>query len=161
MVTVRRRSRLPTRLQEELIKSFVGGTTARSAALLTGVNRHTATLFFRKLREVIAQRLNEEAPELLGGEVEIDESYFGGRRKGKRGRGAAGKVPVFGLLKRGGRVHAIMIPDAKSLTLMGIIRQRIEPDSIVYTDSFGSYDVLDVSEFHHHRINHSEKFAAG
>ena len=80
MVTVRRRSRLPTRLQEELIKSFVGGTTARSAALLTGVNRHTATLFFRKLREVIAQRLNEEAPELLGGEVEIDESYFGGRR---------------------------------------------------------------------------------
>jgi transposase len=106
MVTVRRRSRLPTRLQEELIKSFVGGTTARSAALLTGVNRHTATLFFRKLREVIALRLNEEAPELLGGEVEIDESYFGGRRKGKRGRGAGGKVPVFGRLKRGGTMRS-------------------------------------------------------
>ena len=53
---------------------------------------------------MIAQRLDEEAPELLGGEVEIDESYFGGRRKGKRGRGAGGKVPVFGLLKRGGKV---------------------------------------------------------
>jgi transposase len=131
MVTVRRRSRLPTRLQEELIKSFVGGTTARSAALLTGVNRHTATLFFRKLREVIAQRLDEEAPELLGGEVEIDESYFGGRRKGKRGRGAGGKVPVFGLLKRGGKVHTVIIPNVGSKTLFPIIRARIKPDAVV------------------------------
>lgn len=89
----------------------------------------------------------------------MDESSFGGHRKGKRGRGAAGKVPVFGLLKRGGLVHAVMIPDAKSRTLMGIIRERIKPDSIVYTDSFRAYDVLDVSEFQHHRINHSEEFA--
>ena len=107
---------MPTGLQEELVKYFVGGATARSAALLTGVNRHTATLFFRKLREVIAQRLDEEAPELLGGEVEIDESYCGGRRKGKRGRGAGGKVPVFGLLKRGGKVHAVIIPNVGSKT---------------------------------------------
>src|ERR1700735_5776362 len=112
MVTVRRRSRLPTSLQEELVKYFVGGTTARSAALLTGVNRHTATLFFRKLREVIAQRLDEEAPELLGGEVEIDESYFGGGRKGKRGRGAGGRGPVFGPLKRGGKGHTGVLPKA-------------------------------------------------
>ena len=66
----------PTSLQEELVKCFVGGTTARSAALLTGVSRHTATLFFSKLQEVIAQRLNEEAPELLGGEVEIGDRPF-------------------------------------------------------------------------------------
>jgi transposase len=52
-----------------------------------------------------------------------------------------------------------MIEDAKSQTLLGIIRDRIQPDSIVYIDSFRSYDVLDVSEFHHVRINHSEKFA--
>jgi transposase len=69
------------------------GTTARSAALLTGVNQHTATLFFRKLREVIAQRLNEEAPELLGGEVEIDESYFGGRRKVNGDAALAARFP--------------------------------------------------------------------
>ena len=96
----------------------------------------------------------------MDGEVEVDESYFGGRRKGKRGRAAAGKVPVFGLLKRGGIVHTVMIQDTKSLTFMGIIRERIEPDSIVYTDGLRSYDVLDVSEFHHYRINHKEKFAA-
>jgi len=54
-----------------------------------------------------------------------------------------------------------MIPDAKSQTLLKIIRQRIKPDSLVFTDSFGAYDVLDISEFHHQRINHSEVFATG
>lgn len=151
------RSRLASSIQQELIRQFVAGVPARVAAELTGGNRNTAILYFHKLRELIAEKLAEEAP-FLEGEVEVDESYFGGARKGKRGRGAAGKVPVFDLLKRGGRVHAVMIPDAKAPTLMGIIRERIEPDSIVYTGGFGSYDMLDVSEFHHHRINHSEKF---
>lgn len=159
MDKVRRKSRLLPSIQQELVRQFVAGVSARTAAELTGVNRNTAILYFHKLRELIAAKLAEETP-FLDGEVEVDESYFGGRRKGKRGRGAAGKVPVFGLLKRGGQVHAIMIPDAKSLTLIGIIRQRIQPDSIVYTDSFGSYDVLDVSEFHHFRINHSERFVS-
>ena len=158
MDAIRRRSRLRASIQLELIRHFVAGVPARTAAELSGVNRNTAILYFHKLREIITQKLADEAP-FLDGEVEVDESYFGGARKGKRGRGAAGKVPVFGLLKRGGRVHAMMIPDAKSRTLMGIIRQRIRPDSVVYTDGFSSYDVLDVSEFKHHRINHSEKFA--
>ena len=92
------------------------------------------------------------------GEIEVDESYFGGRRKGKRGRGAGGKVPVFGLLKRGGRVYTVMIPNARTDTLMPIMERLIQPDSIVYTDGFSSYDALDVSDFHHVRINHSERF---
>jgi transposase len=142
-----------------LIVQFVAGASARTAAELVGVNRNTATLYFHKLRELVAAKLAQETP-FLSGEVELDESYFGGARKGKRGRGAAGKVPVFGLLKRGGQVHAVIIPDAKSATLMGIIRERIQPDSIVYTDSFASYDVLDVSEFRHRRINHDETFVA-
>ena len=158
MVIARRRSPLPGSIQVELLRLFVAGTPARAAVGLVGVNRHTATLFFHKLREVIASRLAAEAPALLSGEIEVDESYFGGRRKGRRGRGAGGKVPVFGLLKRGGKVHAVVIPDAASRTLVPIIRARIMPDSIVYTDSFASYDVLDVSEFHHHRVNHSERF---
>lgn len=157
MVIFRRKSRLLPSIQQELIRLFVAGVSARTAAELCGVNRNTAILFFHKLRETIAENLSVETP-FLDGEVEVDESYFGGHRKGKRGRGAAGKTPVFGLLKRGGRVHTVMIQNSKSQTLLGIIRQTIKPDSIVYTDSFGSYDVLDVSEFHHHRINHSVKF---
>ncbi len=82
-------------------------------------------------------------------------SYFGGVRKGKRGRGAAGKVPVFGILKRIGRVYTKMIPDAK---MMKAIKSKVLPDSVVYTDNFGSYNALDVSEFKHRRVNHSKTF---
>ncbi|MFT8819096.1 MAG: transposase [Komagataeibacter saccharivorans] len=78
------------------------GTPARITAELIGVNRNTATLYYRKLREVIAEQIAHEAP--VSGEIEVDESYFGGQRKGKRGRGAAGKVAVVGLLKRHGHV---------------------------------------------------------
>ena len=159
MVTVRRRSRLKTSIQIELIKYFCAGVTARSAAELSGVNRNTAILFFHKLREAIHDKIVGEESTQMSGEIELDESYFGGRRKGKRGRGAGGKVPVFGLLKRNGYVHALAIPNAASATLFPIIKEKIKPHSVVYTDSFRAYDVLDVSEFHHYRINHSELFA--
>jgi transposase len=157
MVKARRRSRLSLEAQKALLVQFVAGTPARTAAELTGVNRNSATLFYRKLRELIAARLAAESP-FVAGEIEVDESYFGGHRKGKRGRGAAGKVPVFGLLKRSGRVYAVPIPSAKSSVLMGIIRERTTPDSLIYTDALSAYDVLDVSEFHHHRINHNQTF---
>ena len=159
MVTVRRRSRLSFSIQIELIKYFCAGVTARSAAELSGVNRNTAILFFHKLRETIHEEIISGETTQMSGEIELDESYFGGRRKGKRGRGAGGKVPVFGLLKRDGYVHAMIIPNAASATLVPIIREKIKPHSVVYTDSFRAYDVLDVSEFHHYRINHSKLFA--
>jgi transposase len=63
---------------------------------------------------------------------------------------------VFGLLKRGGKVYAMVIPDAKGKTLKAIIEDKVVPDSIVYSDTFSSYNVLDVSSFKHYRINHSE-----
>ena len=146
---------MPVRAQQKLLEHFVAGTTARAAALLVGVQGRTAVIFYQRLRQLIASK--QESYE-LSGEVEADESYFGGIRKGKRGRGAAGKVPVFGLLKRGGKVYTAIIPNAKASTLIPIIREKVTPDSIVYTDSFTAYDVLDVSEFHHHRVNHSKVF---
>jgi transposase len=152
-----RKSRLSWPKQERLIEHFVAGTTARTAAALVGVNKSTAAYYFQRLRELIYDAIEEDAP--FHGEIEVDESYFGGARKGPRGRGAKGKVPVFGLLKRGGKVYAKVIPNAKSATLMPILREKILPDSIVYTDSLSSYGVLDVSEFKHYRINHSELFA--
>jgi len=154
-----RESRLSQSKQERLIEHFISGSTARTAASLVGVNRNTAAYYFHRLRQLICQAVEDETP--FFGEIEVDESYFGGRRKGKRGRGAAGKVPVFGLLKRGGRVYAKVIPDVRSTTLMRIMEQKIVPDSIVYTDSLQSYNVLDVSDFHHVRINHSNLFAEG
>ncbi len=74
-------------------------------------------------------------------------------RKGKRDKGSAGKIPVFCLLKREGKVYTQVIDDTKSSTLMSIIREKIKPDSIIYTDCYRSYNVLDVSEFKYYRIN--------
>ncbi len=152
-----RKSRLSKEKQQRLMEHFVAGTAARCAAKLIGVNFKTAAYYFHRLREIIYRATEDEAP--FSGEIEVDESYFGGIRKGKRGRGAGGKVPVFGLLKRGGRVYAKAISDTRGKTLMGIMQDRIVPDSIVYTDAYHSYNVLDVSEFKHYRINHSKLFA--
>jgi len=154
-----RKSRLSKGIQDKLVEHFVAGTTARCTASLVGVNFKTACYYFQRLREIIAAELEAESHEVFDGEIEVDESYFGGTRKGKRGRGAAGKVPVFGLLKRGGHVYTKIIPDATSATLIPIIERKVIPDSIVYSDCWRAYNVLDVSEFKHYRINHSKLFA--
>lgn len=151
-----KRSKLSHFQTNKLIELFVAGVTARTAADLVGVNRNTAINFFRKIREKICKHQEKTSP--FFGKVEADESFFGGRRKGKRGRGAGGKIPVFGLLKRNGKVYAEIIPNCKSETLIPIIREKVMPDSIVYTDNFRSYNTLDISGYHHFRINHSKKF---
>ena len=156
---VMRKSRISKVKQEKLIELFVAGSTGRCAAELVGVNVKTACYFYQRLRELIAAQTEREANEVFVGEIEVDESYFGGHRKGNRGRGAAGKVPVFGLLKRGGKVYTKIIPDASSATLIPIIKQKVIPDSIVYSDCWKGYNVLDVSDFKHYRINHSKLFA--
>jgi transposase len=154
-----RKSRLSVYKQDRLLEHFVSGSTARTAAALVGVNKTTAAYFFHRLREIIVFEIERESHEVFDGEIEVDESYFGGRRKGKRGRGAGGKIPVFGLLERGGRVYTQIIPDASSATLIPIIKRKVIPDSIVYSDCWRGYNVLDVSDFKHFRINHSLLFA--
>ena len=150
--------KLSSKEQLRLLEYFVAGTPARTAADLVGVHRNSAIRFFHKLRAKIALKQQHRSEQLCG-KIELDESYFGGVRKGKRGRGAAGKVAVFGILKRGGCVYTQVIDNAKTETLLPIIQDKIMPDSIVYTDSFRSYNVLDVSEFKHYRINHRKLFA--
>ena len=135
-----RKSRLSQYKQDRLIEHFVAGTTARCAAELVQVNKNSSAYYFHRLRLIIYEHQKRFENHLFEGKIEVDESYFGGIRKGKRGRGAVGKIPVFGLLKR------------------GVVYTKIIPDSIVYRDSFKSYNALDVSEFKHYRINHSELF---
>ena len=154
-----RKSRISWSKQLRLMEHFVAGTTARCASSLVGINKSSSAYYFQRLREIIAYQLEQASQEVFEGEIEVDESYFGVTRKGKRGRGAGGKIPVFGLLKRGGRVYTKIIPDASSVTLIPIIERKVIPDSIVYSDSWRGYNVLDVSEFKHYRINHSQLFA--
>ncbi|KPN72792.1 IS1595 family transposase [Neisseria sp. 74A18] len=151
--------KLKKSLQRKLLEYFVLEVTARSTADILGIQPNTAILFYRKIRLVISHHLALEADQVFEGAIELDESYFGGKRKGKRGRGAAGKVVVFGILKRGGKVYTVVVNNAQKESLFPVITRKITPDSVVYTDCLSSYDVLDVSGFHHHRINHSKKFA--
>ncbi|OOR90439.1 DDE transposase, partial [Moraxella caviae] len=125
--------KLSKKVQKRLLEFFVAQVTARTAANLIGVQYNTTILFYHKIRLVIEYHLALEASQLFDGEIELDESYFGGIRKGKRGRGAAGKTAVFGLLKRNGKVYTVVVKDTKTNTLMPIITSKIKPDSIVYT----------------------------
>ncbi len=120
-----------------------------------GVSQKTAWFINHRLREM----LKNTAPELLGGMVEADESYFGGRESNKhkhkrvtktKGRGMASKKPVFGLLERGGNVEAVVVPNTKGDTLVPIIRDRVKSDALVVTDEFAAYNRL--NETHRHEI---------
>jgi transposase len=132
-------------------------STRRSAKEL-GVNYKTAYRFFELIRRAIAR---DDCLTGLCGEVELDETYVGGRRKGKRGRGAAGKIPVFGMLERAGKVVVEAVPDVKEETLMALVTENIEPGSLTYSDGFRSYRSLLVNGYEHVRIDHEKEFANG
>ena len=91
----------------------------------------------------------------------MDESYFGGRRKGNRGRGAAGKVPVFGILERNGIVRVQVIKDVTAQTLLNLTVKTVRRGSIVYTDKFRSYDSLMFCGYRHIKLDHKKLFASG
>ena len=86
------------------MEHFVARTTARCASSLVGVNVKTACYYFHRLRKLIFEQLERKSKDVFCGEIEVDESDFGRTCKGKRGRGAGGKLPVFALLKRGEKV---------------------------------------------------------
>jgi transposase-like protein len=94
---------------------------------------------------------------LEGSSVEADETYIGGRRHGKRGRGAEGKTAVFGIAQRKGKVIAKVVPNVQAATLLPIIRQRVLEKSVVYTDELPSYNRLPQLGYQHKRIHHASK----
>ena len=88
--------------------------------------------------------------------VELFALFFGARRvKGKRGRGAYGKTIVFGVFKRSGKVYTEIVPDCSKATLQAIIRGKVEPESIIYSDGWRGYNgLVDVGYGKHLRLDH-------
>lgn len=152
-------SHLDNRTLRRLVRLFALEVPARRAAKDIGVHHHTAERIYQRIRLALVATCEREAL-LSRGVHEVDESYFGGYRKGKRGRGAAGKVTVFGILKRNGRVHTTPVPDVTKTTLRAIIREKIPAGSTIYSDSLHSYDGLITDGYRHYRINHGKTFAA-
>lgn len=97
----------------------------------------------------------------FSGEIEMDESYFGGRRKGKRGRGAAGKVPVFGILERHGMVKVEPLKNVTAQSLLTQTVTTVRRGSIVYTDKFRGYDSLMFCGYRHLQVDHGKLFSSG
>ena len=91
----------------------------------------------------------------------MDESYFGGRRKGHRGRGAENKVPVFGILERNGVVRVEVLKDVTAQTLLNLTIKTVRRGSIVYTDKFRSYDALMFCGYRHVKVDHKKYFVNG
>jgi transposase len=151
-------ARIPLTTWLWLVKLFELEVTARQAAIQTGVSYPTALAVFTTIRRAL---LAQEHPELLRGEVEADESYFGGRRKGKRGRGAAGKVPVFGILERRGRVSVTVVPNVTAQTLLQETVKIVKRGTLVYTDKFRGYDTLTFCGYRRLAVHHQKRFTRG
>lgn len=107
-----------------MLEFFTAQVTARTAADLLQIQPNTAALFYHKIRFVTEYHLSKEADKLFDSEVELDESYFGGVRQGKRGRGAGGKTAVLGILKRHGKVYTVVVNDTKANALMPVIKRN-------------------------------------
>ena len=149
------RSRISEAKIRQLVKLFSVDLTASQIAELSGVNRNTVNRYVTAFRERIARYCEAESP--VKGEVEVDESYFGARRvRGIRGRGARGKTIVFGLFKRNDNVYTEIVPDCSRATLQGIIRGRVDLESVIHSDGWRGYDgLVDLGYQKHFRVQHS------
>jgi transposase len=130
------------------------GISAKQIQRETGVTYKTAWRMFKQIRTM----LTDEKSGPIGGfgrKVEMDETYYGSRTEGTRGRGTK-KTPVVGMVQRKGQVRAFVAADVKSDTLRGLIKEHVLPKSTVFTDTFRSYNGLDARGYQHQRINHSE-----
>lgn len=134
---------------QHLIEYFCLGVPAFRLRHVTPLSRQTIGKFFRFLRHLIYNQSIKEFEELrLSGAVEMDETMFGGKVKGKRGWGAAGKNMVFGMYKRNGHVLTFPIPNRARNTLTDIIFLHTTAGSLCYTDEWHAYTYLSIKNDH-------------
>ena len=148
------RSKISAAKVRQIVKLFAIDLTATQIAQVTGLNRNTVNRYLAAFRERIARFCEAETP--IRGVVEVDESYFGARRvRGVRGRGARGKTIVFGVFKRNERVYTEIVPDCSKATLQGIIRGRVDVESVIHSDGWRGYDgLVDMGYQKHFRVEH-------
>jgi transposase-like protein len=128
------------------------GVSAKELERQLGVTYKTAWRMGHEIRKHMAQ-VDDEMP--LYGQVEIDETYVGGRTTGgKCGRGAANKTIVFGILQRDGQVMTRVVPNVAKKTLQPIIEENVLDGSVVHTDELKSYNGLKKAGYNHKTVNH-------
>jgi transposase-like protein len=136
-----------------LMSQSKNGVAAKELERQLGVTYKCAWRMARQIRLLMS---DDDGP--LGDNeiVELDETYVGGKAKGKRGRGAAKKTPVFGAVERNGKLKTKVVLNVRKLTLMPLIKDMVADNSVIVTDESNSYnDVKKVGHLHE-SINHSK-----
>jgi transposase len=156
-----RRSHISEAKFRHLLRCFALDLNAFEASKLTGISHRSCKMLYAKLRLHIAEFCVQHLAS--SGEFELDESYFGAKRvRGKKGRGAAGKTPVFGVLKREGNVYVQVVENCSREQLMPIIKGKILAGSTIHTDGWKAYDGLILGGYKHYRVYHShDEFVRG
>ena len=137
-----------------LMASTRTGISAKQLQRELGVTYKTAWRMFTEIRKLMSQ---DASP--LFGEVEVAETYIGGKRPGKRGRGAAGKTIAVGMVERNGAAIVKVVPDVKARTLLPLIQQHVPSNAgtTVYTDELLSYHRLSSLGYAHETVQHKAK----
>jgi len=141
------------------------GISSYEVARDLGITQKTAWFMMHRIRLA----LQEESAGKLGGEVEVDETFIGGRsrnmhasKRAKKifGTGGAGKVAVMGVLERRGKIHTKIVPNVRKRGLQTEVREHVLRGSAVFTDALRSYDGLE-QDYIHQVIDHAEAYAIG
>lgn len=153
-----------------LITSTRCGISAKQLERELGVTYKTAWRMFNLIRN----QLMEQADVPLSGEVELDETFVGGKpREGDRRRQRAQaearglapnwqdywdrKAVVFGAAQRSGRIRASVVPNSRASVILPLAREYVLPDTLIYTDEYKAYERLGKTGYRHRRIRHTAR----
>lgn len=139
-------SRLSERTKCKLLEFFVLGVPSNRQRFRGYASKPATERFYRLIRAVLAHQENMGEP--FAGAVECDETMFGGHKPGKRGWGAGGKIIVFGILKRNGKVKVFPVQGRSSYELLNKIYTHTKPGSLYYTDDWNAYASLSIRGEH-------------
>ena len=136
------------------------GISAKQLERELGVTYKTAWRIFKQIRAMLAEDITLEVSS-----VEIDATFVGGKaknmHKAKRdklgGRGTVGKIPVFGMVERKGRVVATVVSEESRNAVLPQVREKILPRSMVYSDEHSAYDPIQSMGYQHRRVHHAAK----
>lgn len=136
-----------------LMSASKNGVAAKELQRQLGVTYKTAWRMAHQIRKLMA----DGKPAKLMGVVEADETYIGGKRPGKRGRGAAGKTPVIGIVERNGKVIAKVVNSVTTANVFTNISRNVDRAAVLYSDELAVYRYAPKFGYKHRKVNHGRK----